>query len=466
MGIASQGFLLLFLPLSLLIYWLLLRRPRQKLLFLSLLSLLFYAIAGKEYLLLLLGLSAATYALARVRKFTLGILLNLLALAFFKYGGFGLQQAGLLAQAWGLQAALPLLNLALPLGISFYVFKHISYLVSVRRGRCPAASDPWLFFTYAAFFPSVSAGPLSGYPETASQLQALPSRLEPANLYQGLLHISAGLAKKILIADILRDALGAGLFGSAATGEGLAWAWLSLLIYAFQLYFDFSGYTDLALGIALLFGVTLPPNFNNPYLASNLAQFWQRWHISLSSWIRAYVFMPFSGWLLTHLGNRHKQLGMLLANLLTMTLIGVWHGTGWLFLLWGLYHGLLLSLRSLLAQRGVQIRGRFTGQALTFVAVLIGWAIFLSPDLAFAGRLFSGLLGLQGVGNLAPLLLVYDKFTLATLAIAMLLSALGIVEALHLPPARRAWVAAAWGLLGLLCILMLGEEVEFLYVLF
>jgi D-alanyl-lipoteichoic acid acyltransferase DltB (MBOAT superfamily) len=463
MGLATRAFLLLFLPLGLAVYWLMARWPRARLAALLTLSLAFYALAGGGFWLLLLGLSLATYWMAQRRFFGAGVGLNLLALAVFKYWDFGMDAAAHL-----LGEAAPLVSLALPLGISFYVFKHVGYLLDVRLKRYPASTDLLAFLTYSAYFPQVSAGPLSGYAEMARQFTAIPARMEAASALNGLIHISFGLAKKVLIADVLLKTLQAGFYGGDLAALGWVGAWLSVLIFAFQLYFDFSGYTDMALGVSLLFGVSLPPNFDNPYQSANITQFWQRWHISLSAWFRLYLYLPLSRRLLSsslfvRLGTAGKESAQALANLTTMLLIGMWHGTGWMCVLWGGYHGLLLSLRAWLNGRGVRLPSH---RLATFLAVLVGWALFASPSLDFAGQLFAGMLGLHGIGNVRSVLTIYDRYTLATLGAAILITLAGVVEAKNLPAMRKVWLAVLWGAIALLCVLQLGEKIEFAYVLF
>lgn len=467
MKIASQAFLLIFLPIGLVTYWLILRQARHRLIFLFVLSMLFYGLAAGGYLLLLISLSVTTYWVAHKKWFGAGILLNLAALGIFKIGDFNLEHFDWLLDTLNLSVETSLLRLSLPLGISFYVFRHIGYLLDVRSNRYPPSDQLLLFLTYAAYFPAVSAGPLSDYRQIADQLSNIPKTPNTEIIQNGLLHLSTGLAKKILVANTLQHALEAGLYGDSLSKTGLIWAWLSLLVFAFQLYFDFSGYTDMAIGISLLFGVVLPPNFDNPYQATNLTQFWQRWHISLSSWFRLYIYLPISRGLLRRFGAQHKALLETLANLATMILIGAWHGLSWPYLLWGGYHGLLLSLRPLLNWRILSISSpRRLAQALTFLAILVGWAIFLSPDLPFANHLFTNLAGLHGLGAITEILQVYDKFTLATLVIAATCSASGIVEAKNIPVVKRPWYFALWGTIALLCILQLAESVEFIYVLF
>jgi alginate O-acetyltransferase complex protein AlgI len=458
MVITSYGFLLLFLPLFFLFYW----RTRHKLLVLFIASYLFYALGGLLFVPLLLGLSLATYALAHRQRTGIGIALNLLALAFFKYWNFGVDTANSFTSSLGLGHFFPLISLALPLGISFYVFKHIGYLLDIRARRYPPITNSLLFITYSAFFPQISAGPMSVSNDTLRQLANIPSRLDSNQLYQGLTFISVGLVKKILIADPLSSALATGLFTAGESGSGLIWAWSSVVVYALQLYFDFSAYTDIALGIGSLFGITLPPNFNNPYLATSPADFWTRWHISLSTWFRFYLFFPFSRSLLKRWGANRSELAQYTSNIVTMSLIGLWHGAGWGFVLWGLYHGLLLNAYAWAKRRRVPLEGHF----LLVITVLIGWALFLSPDLPFAANLLSNMFGLAGIGSFAALLSLYSPAALLIAVVALFLTIVGRIESANLPSLRHPAYAAALGVLAVLCLIHLGAAVQFIYIQF
>lgn len=451
MPITSYGFLLLFVPLIFLIYW----RTRHKLLVIGGASLLFYALGSLMFLPLLLGLSLLTFQLARWRRTGVGIALNLLALGLFKYADFGLGTLNQVTQTLGIPLLLPLLELALPLGISFFVFKHIGYLLDIRANRYPAVTSPLLLVAYSAFFPQISAGPMSIGDDTLRQLANLSDRLDSQHAVQGIISISIGLMKKILIADTLNQALQAGLFN--AESSGLVWAWASVGIFALQLYFDFSAYSDLALGVGMLFGVRLPANFNNPYLATTPSDFWQRWHMSLSAWFRTYLFSPLSRSLLQRWGTSRAPSAQYAANFVTMGLVGLWHGAGWGFVLWGLYHGLLLNAYAWGRRRRIILENRFV---LVFL-VLIGWALFLSPDLNFAARLFTNLFGAGGIGVLS-----YPPSALLTAMAALTLTLAGMVEAANMPDLRRPAYAFALGILGVLCLLHLGSAAQFIYIQF
>lgn len=450
MMITSYGFLLVFLPLVVLIYW---RLPqRYRLACLGIVSYLFYALGGLAFVPLLLGLSLVTFGLARRHSFRLGILLNLLALALFKYWNFGVANLMLLN--------LPLLELVLPLGISFYVFKHIGYLLDVQAGQYAPTSNALLFVTYSAFFPQISAGPLSSGDDTLKQLASLPEHLSAEQVYQGVVAISIGLIKKIIIADSLHTALQAGFYPGVE--NGMVWAWVGVVIYALQLYFDFSAYTDMALGVGLLFGVTLPPNFNNPYLAKSPAEFWQRWHISLSQWFRAYLFTPLSRALLRQWGLPRAEVAQYTANLVTMGLVGLWHGAGWGFVLWGLYHGLLLNGFAWAKRRKI----RLENPILLIVLVLIGWALFASPTLDFATYLLGNMFGGYGLGSLAALDVFWEPNALLVLVTAGILTFTGRVEAANFPPLNRPIYAALLGALAVLSVIHLHEAAAFIYVQF
>jgi alginate O-acetyltransferase complex protein AlgI len=458
MVITSYGFLLLFLPLTFIIYW----RIPQKLTFLCITSYLFYALGGVIFVPLLLGLSLATYWLALRKRFGWGITLNLIALIFFKYWNFGAESLNALTHTVGVPALIPLLNLALPLGISFFVFKHIGYLLDLRANRYNPTSNPLLFLTYSAFFPQISAGPMSVSDDTLKQLADLPQTIAADQVYQGITWISIGLVKKILIADVLSSALKTGLFSAPEATSGLLWAWFSVAMYALQLYFDFSSYTDIALGVGVLFGVTLPSNFNNPYLATSPSDFWQRWHISLSTWFRFYLFFPLSRSLIKRWGTSRSQYAQYAANFVTMGLIGLWHGAGWGFVLWGLYHGLLLNSFAWAKRRKWQIENHMV----LVITVLVGWALFLSPNLTFAGNLFANMLGLHGLGALENLLSTYNPLMIFPFAVALLLTIFGTVEAANLPNLKRPAYAFILGVLAVFSLIHLAAATEFIYIQF
>jgi alginate O-acetyltransferase complex protein AlgI len=467
MQITSHAFLLVFLPLVLLGYLKFVKRPRARLLFLLVVSYVFYALAGWKFIFVLFGLSLATYVLALRRWYGAGLALNLIALVLFKYWNFGVENFIGLLRLVSLELGAPLVQLALPLGISFFVFKHIGYLLDVRSGIYEAATDFWLFATFSAYFPQISAGPISSYRDTGAQLAALPKDFSDARAYTALVYISMGLAKKVLIADQLVLFVGPQL-QDVQTVAGLLPAWHLVIAYTMRLYFDFSGYTDMALGISALFGVALPANFNNPFLARDIGEFWERWHMSLSGWFRQYLYFPLSRWLLMKWGLPAAPSAQFVANIATMTLIGLWHGAGWGFVLWGLYNGILLNLNAWLKRRRRSLPP-VAGWFLLMVAILFGMALFLSPDLSSAVHLLSQMSGLGGLqSGAAGQLLAQDPSTPVLFA-AILLALSGFAEAaavLHNADRHRVIHAILFGLLAALSLLLLQPNIEFVYAQF
>lgn len=465
MPLASHAFLLLFLPAALFIYYKLVKNGRGKLLALLLFSGLFYAAAGWQYLPLLLGLSLVTYFAARRGWTGWGIVLNFAGLVLFKYWDFGLENINWLSASLGLTWSAKLLSLALPLGISFYIFKHVGYLLDVRNGRFEAGQDLLLFLTYSSFFPQVSAGPISGYKETAAQLSALPDRLDNSRIYAGLVFISMGLAKKALVADSLGTLL-ASEVNSIQGFSGLLPAWYLVIAYAMQLYFDFSGYTDMALGVGMLFGVSLPPNFNAPYLAQDPADFWNRWHISLSTWFRNYLFFPISRGLLRRWGQDRREQAQFVSNFATMSLVGLWHGAGWGFILWGFYHGLLLNLHAWWKRSGRSMPPA-VARILFLFGLMLGWGLFMSPNMEYLSHLFAQLIGLNGLGSLEALNALFVNPATLVLVFALPLAFSGQAEAaVGQTDQQRVWVGLLWGILAALGLLFLRKDIQFLYVQF
>lgn len=464
MNLADRAFILLLLPLSLLIYWQICRKPRQKLVFLCVASYLFYSLGSWVFVPLLFGLSLLTFWLARRKRTGLGIVLNLLALLFFKYWNFGAENLNLLASSFAVQPFIPLLQLALPLGISFYVFKHIGYLLDVRQNLYPPSSDFLVFTTFSAFFAQIGAGPISSFADTGAQLQALPRFLTSERAYQGLIHISLGLAKKVLIADALSRTLQTTLFAQPIPQNDLLWSWTAVVAFAIQLYFDFSGYTDIAIGTAYLFGIRLPPNFNNPYHASNPSDFWQRWHISLSTWFRLYLFSPLSRNLLRR--TRRPEFSQYTANLVTMLLVGFWHGTSWGFVLWGGYHGVLLNLYAWAKRRRLRLNIPLLPNLIMIFAVLVGWVFFLSPNVEFSLNLLAGMVGARGVGTLDTVLTAFSPLTVIILLFALLIMLSGNTEAANLPRLQHPIILFLFGIVVAFCLLTTGTAVPFIYVQF
>jgi alginate O-acetyltransferase complex protein AlgI len=451
----SYSFLFLFLPVATALFWAAAPRPGLQRFVLVLAGVVFYWPAGPGPLLLLLAMTLVTHAgvqgfasgasPARRRLGVAILALDLLVLAGFKLAGPG---------------AFGLLTLALPLGLSFYTFNLVSYGLDVYRRQAPAAASPLQLASYSTFFPTVSAGPLLRFGGFRPQLET-PGRFDAALFEAGVLQLILGLAKKVLIADPLGVAID-GVFAGYETIGALG-AWLAVLGYAYQLYFDFSGYTDMARGAAALLGFRAPPNFNAPYAALHITEFWQRWHMSMSQWFRDYLFLPLSRALLKRVPEDRSDFVRSVCLVFTMVVIGFWHGASWSFLAWGLYHGGLLAAHARVRRwRGLSVPA-WASRALTFVAVLVGWVLLRSPSPDMAVRLWGAMLGLHGagVGALTP---VAPALGWAVAALFVVTN-LPVEEQLLKPAPRglRSWVLA--GLL-VLSVLAMGGRSPFLYFQF
>jgi alginate O-acetyltransferase complex protein AlgI len=301
------------------------------------------------------------------------------------------------------------LRIALPLGISFYTFQSMSYTIDVYRGRATALKDFIDFACYVSLFPQLVAGPIIRFAEIEDQLRGRRETVE--KFARGVAFFSLGLAKKVLlanpcgkVADTVFDA------GSVLLVD----AWYGALAYAFQIYFDFSGYTDMAIGLGLMLGFVLPKNFDSPYKADSITDFWRRWHMSLSNWLRDYLYIPLGG---SQKGPRRTYINLLLVMLLG----GLWHGAAWNFVLWGGFHGVLLALERARGKRSLfEPLPRPLRVAGTFLLVLVSWVIFRSDNLPNAGALLANMVGLgaRGDGSLLIDGIIAQPFYLLTVAVA------------------------------------------------
>ena len=462
MNITSLAFFFLFLPLSLITYWKILKNSRSRLWALLAFSCFFYGLAGWEYIPLLIGLSWLTYQTARKGWFIPGVLVNLTALVFFKFIGFDIA----LLEWLGLKEWRILSAWVFPLGLSYYTFKHIGYLLDVSRNRIPATSDFIAFATFSAFFPQISAGPLSSFQDTGTQLQTLPDQISSGQVFDAIVFITIGLAKKLLIANVLLGTLQSGVLSLQNPDSGFISAWLVAIASAMGLYFDFSGYTDIVLGIGALFGVRLPANFNNPFLAKNIQEFWKRWHISLSNWFRVYLFFPLTRWLLVRLGENRKAMAQSLANLITMFMVGLWHGITFGNLAWGVLMGLLLNLHAGRKRRSKLIKLELLATGGFLFAIMISLAIFSSPNYESVQLLVTKLFGLGGLESVSYLAEIGINRFVAVLLLSLTIAFSGYAEADKLLHVRKWWFAVLIGMLLWISLLFMGTPVDFIYVQF
>ena len=372
---SSNTFLFGFLPAVVVLYYLCPRRCRNVLLLVS--SLIFYGWGEPKYVLLMLvsillnyfcGLAAARQQ-SRQRStrgvLVLGVVLNLGMLGFFKYGKF----------FFG--SAFP--DIPLPIGISFYIFQAMSYLIDVCRREVEVQKNVLTFGTYVTLFPQLIAGPIVRYLDVAEMLESRRENLPQFS--RGVQRFVVGLSKKVLLANTFGSA-----WNALQVTTGTAAAWLGLLCYTLQIYFDFSGYSDMAIGLGQLFGFTFLENFNYPYISASITEFWRRWHISLSTWFKEYVYIP--------LGGNRKGLARQIFNILVVWLLtGLWHGASWNFVLWGGYYAALLILEKCWLLKAGEKLPLVLRRMMTMVLVMLGWALFYFENLgalgAFLGRLFT-----------------------------------------------------------------------------
>ena len=462
MVFSSYVFLFRFLPLVLGLYYAFAllrdenRRGRARLVLLLTASYVFYGWERPDLLVLIAFSSAVDwFAAARIdaaasprgRKawLLLSIVTNLSLLGFFKYFEFGLDACNrLLALAGKPALASPFGHIVLPVGISFYTFQSMSYTIDVYRRVVERSRSPLAFFSYVALFPQLVAGPIVRYSDLADQLHHRRHGLEI--LARGILVFMVGFAKKTLLANpcgILADSL----FRSAE--PSFVDVWCGMLAYALQIYFDFSGYSDMAIGLGRMFGFEFPVNFDSPYKAESLTDFWRRWHISLSTWLRDYLYIPLGG-------NRSGSFRTGRNLMLTMLLGGLWHGAAWTFVLWGAWHGLWLAIERRAARRALWAAApRALRIALTFLVVVLGWMAFRAGSLGHLGRILAAGAGLEGFGPFRLREPYPVTFPLTAVAVAAVVAFLApntqaFARKLSLPRALAALVVFVLGLVAML----------------
>ena len=394
MVFSSFVFLLAFLLLVLLIYYVCPGKVRNLVLLIA--SLLFYAWGEPVYVLIMLFSTVFDYINGRLIEYfqnknrpgkakvvlVIDLVGNLGLLGFFKYADFVIGNINSITGA-----GLTLLHIALPIGISFYTFQTMSYTIDVYRKVVPAQHNIVAFATYVTLFPQLIAGPIVQYKTVASELS--DRKVTLTDFSEGAFRFTIGLAKKVLLANqigSLWDTISQLHQMSAAT------AWLGAIAYSFQIYFDFSGYSDMAIGLGKMFGFHFLENFNFPYMSKTITEFWRRWHISLSSWFREYVYIP--------LGGNRKGMGRQLFNIMVVWMLtGLWHGANWNFVLWGIYYGILLMLEKLFLLKWLKKAPAWIGHIYSMFLVVIGWTIFAQTDMSQLGRYLKTMFGIGAHGG-------------------------------------------------------------------
>ena len=416
MVFSSTLFLFYFLPGFLLVYFAVPARFKNAVALGG--SLGFYAWGGLHFLGLFLGSVVVNFGLIRYMAATpdrwkqriflvVSIVLNVAMLFYFKYANFFLDNASALRSYFG-GPALTWEKVVLPIGISFFTFEKLTYTIDVYRGVNKPLKSFWDFMLYIMLFPKMIAGPIVRFHEIAGQLTDRSAFDTIDQKLAGAFRFGIGLAKKVLIANVLAEQADA-IFAMVPATLSVTMAWIGALAYTFQIYFDFSGYSDMAIGLGRLMGFQFPENFNNPYVSRSITEFWQRWHITLGRWMRDYLYIP--------LGGNRVAPSRLYLNLWTVFILsGFWHGAAWTFVAWGAFHGLFLVLDRLFLLRLYQRLGALSIVP-TFLVTVVGWVLFRAETLAGAGAYLGRLLGLSAAppalpGPL-PELLLLNKFWVA-----------------------------------------------------
>ncbi|MEO6959014.1 MAG: MBOAT family protein [Burkholderiaceae bacterium] len=427
MVFSSNIFLFVFMPLFLLCYYLTPRRWKSALILFF--SYVFYMWWRPDFLVLLVSVTLCTYALAlaidsrqserwRMTWLTMGVSLNLAALGYFKYFNFGIEAFNGLLGTLGLHPVF-FSHVLLPIGLSFYTFHAISYLVDIYRKEAPPARNLIDFAAFISLFPHLVAGPVLRYHLLAQQFRERVHSLD--RFGKGSMLFMAGFCSKVLIADPVAPLADAAF---ALQQPHFADAWIGAFAYTCQLFFDFSGYSTMAIGLALMIGFVFPQNFDDPYWSASITEFWKRWHMSLSNWLREYLYISMGG-------NRKGRVRTYINLLMTMVLGGLWHGSNWTFLAWGAWHGGFLALERYRAEQfGPSQLPRAIRVAGTMLLVIMGWVFFRATSLDGIESMFSGMAGMNGWGMSAEFT---SQFTVG--GFVMLVLSVGLVYAL--PTLRR-----------------------------
>ena len=386
---SSFTFLFLFLPSVVLAYYIVGRKYRNYVLLLF--SLFFYAYGGPEFLIYMiisifinyiLGILISRYRedsfKAKIMLF-LAVCINLFFLGYFKYGNFLLVNINTL-----FNTMFKMHNIIMPIGISFYTFHSLSYLIDIYRGEAQVLKNPFTLMLYISFFPQLVAGPIVRYETVATQFYGRKETID--KFVSGIQRFILGLAKKILIANSM-GLVADQIFGAKISTLSVAASWIGAIAYTFQIYFDFSGYSDMALGLAKMFGFEYPENFNYPYISRSITEFWRRWHISLSTWFRDYVYIPLGG-------NKVTKFKHLRNIFIVWFLTGLWHGASWTFIAWGLYFGILLTFEKYVYGSLIKKLWRPFQHFYAMFFVIIGWVLFRAPNFTYAFNFISNMFGI------------------------------------------------------------------------
>ncbi len=429
MTFSSLTFTTLFFPAVLILYFICTDlRWRNGVLLVA--SLIFYSWGEPIWVLAMIGSTAINYVAAmlidrasspglRKTALVVGAAASLAVLFYFKYAAFLVNSV---TSLFGVSFSIPVLEL--PIGISFYTFQVLTYTVDVYRGKSPVQRDPFKLMLYVSCFPQLIAGPIVQYSDVAVMLDEREST--PDGFTEGMKRFAVGLSKKVLLANVCGLIIEELPSAAGASGMSVLGAWYISVLYSLQLYFDFSGYSDMAIGMGRIFGFTYKENFNYPYISKSASEFWHRWHISLGSFFRDYVYIPLGG-------NRRGRARTALNLAIVWALTGLWHGASWNFVIWGLYYGVLIILEKLvLADFREKLHGAAQHIAALFL-IVVGWTVFYYTDMGCLGKHLGAMFGIGAAG-------LSDPVTMAVIRKYTVLPLIAAIASLPILPRLKAWL--------------------------
>lgn len=452
MVFSSSLFLLYFLPVFLIIYYFLPRKLKN--IFTLLASIAFYGWGAPDFIFIVLGsifidfflvdlMHKSTLPKARKILLAISVLINVGMLAYFKYANFLVDNVNAMLGWFGVNPV-SWLTVALPIGISFFTFQKLTYSVDVYRRVHPPLMKIWDYSMYILMFPQLIAGPIVRFHEIADQIEDRRAYETVDARLLGFFRFVVGLSKKVLIANVLGEQVDK-IFAMPAGDISTPVAWIGIIAYSFQIYYDFSGYSDMAIGIGRMIGFSFPENFNNPYISRNITEFWRRWHITLGRWMRDYLYIP--------LGGSRVSAGRMYFNLWVVFLIsGLWHGAAWNFVVWGAFHGLFLIADRMFFIRFTKFIGKYPSIMVTYFITLIGWVLFRAESLPYAFGYIGRMFAFEGTN---PLLNFDVKFRwmMAAGAVFAFIAAFGKIESWWMDVLNREKKAFTIGWMSLLAIL-------------
>lgn len=450
MTFSSLTFTTLFFPAVLILYFICTDlRWRNGVLLVA--SLIFYSWGEPIWVLAMIGSTAINYVAAmlidrasspglRKTALVVGAAASLAVLFYFKYAAFLVNSV---TSLFGVSFSIPVLEL--PIGISFYTFQVLTYTVDVYRDKSPVQRDPFKLMLYVSCFPQLIAGPIVQYSDVAVMLDERESTLE--GFTEGMKRFAVGLSKKVLLANVCGLIIEELPSAAGASGMSVLGAWYISVLYSLQLYFDFSGYSDMAIGMGRIFGFTYKENFNYPYISKSASEFWRRWHISLGSFFRDYVYIPLGG-------NRRGRARTALNLAIVWALTGLWHGASWNFVIWGLYYGVLIILEKLVL---ADFREKLPGAAQHIAAlflIVVGWTVFYYTDMGCLGKHLGAMFGIGAAG-------LSDPVTMAVIRKYTVLPLIAAIASLPILPRLKAWLGkhekleGAADIVSLVCLTVL-----------